>query len=171
MIKLNKKEIYPFIILILLYCLALQYNIDSIFQTNEDFIEQGNLFENIEAFKFFLKMIIIFITGLYLVFQAFIYRLILLLLRANVYPTISKNVYFLLISLIPYSLLIIAIETFQLNLDFDSTLVYVFRLITTVAIYVTTLYLNDIIKKNKLIPITLVFILIEVLFNIQKFLN
>lgn len=163
--KLTKKNLYYLSISLMLYILTIQYKIDNMLISNYQMIQQDSIFANVSTFILVLKIIIITISILFLFLQSFIYRLILLLLKIDRYPSMLKNFLFILYSLIPYSVLIILIENFGLKIKFESPYLFLFKVISATFIYVIVLYYNKFIEKNKLLPLSLFLLIIEVLSN------
>lgn len=163
--KVSKKDLYYLTMSLLIYILALQYRIDDMFISNFQMIQQGNMFNDVNLFMFVLKSIILIIAILFLFLQSFIYRIILLLLKTDRYPSMLKNFLFILYSLIPYSIVIILIENFGFKLTFDSPYILLFKIITATVIYTVILYYKKFIEKNKL------FLLLLFLFIIEFFSN
>lgn len=163
--KLNKRDLYYLTMSLLIYILALQYRIDDIFISNFQMIQQGNMFNDVNLFMFILKSIILMISILFLFLQSFIYRIILLLLKTDRYPSMLKNFLFILYSLIPYSIVIILIENFNFKINFDSPFLLVFKIITSMFVYAVILYYKKLIGKNKVFLLLLFLSIIEFFSN------
>lgn len=110
MVTLNLKEKVLLVMFTLWYLLAIQFFGQQMINDNSSVIAEGNIFKTKEIMFLFLNAIILLCAITFLLFQAFLYRFIILLFKPNKYPSILLSFFYLIIGYLPFSLTIIILN-------------------------------------------------------------
>ncbi|MEE3954656.1 hypothetical protein [Peribacillus frigoritolerans] len=146
MVKLKGQEKLFLLLFTLWYLLSVQFVSQELIQLERDFISENNVFKTKEIMLVFLNFVIMFFSILFLLFQGFIYRFILLLFKSEKYPSVLTSFYYLIIGYLPFSLTIIAVNFIDtLNLFAIATNLY-FKVGSMVI--VNLVYMFIVVKKG-----------------------
>lgn len=166
MVKLNGKQKILLIMYTLWYLLAVQFITQELMQLESDFIGENNIFKTEEIMLVFLNFIVIFFSIVFILFQGFVYRFILILFKSEKYPSLFTSFYYLIIGFLPFSLTIIAIHfSGFLNLYDVATNIY-FKVVSMVVvnvIYVLIIAKREFLDSKKSVILLVFLTLINLL--------
>ncbi|KZM56334.1 MULTISPECIES: hypothetical protein [Aeribacillus] len=146
MVKLKANEKILLILFTLWYLLSIQFISQYMIMNQGSVIYEKNIFKTKEIMFVFLNFVIMIFSIVFLFFQAFIYRFIILLFKPQKYPSIFSSFFYLMIGYLPFSITIIITNFIHQEYVYNiSTNIYAKIFIT---IIVNVIYIFIIVKKN-----------------------
>ncbi|MGE6717287.1 hypothetical protein ACQKGD_07880 [Peribacillus frigoritolerans] len=170
MVKLRGQEKLILLLFTLWVLLAVQFVGQELIKIEEDFITENNIFKTKEIMLVFLNFVIMFFSVLFLLFQSFIYRFILLLFKSEKNPSVLTSFYYLIISYLPSSLSIIAVNFIDtINLFAIATNLYfkVGSMVIVNLVYMFIVVKKGFIEYKKALVMWIFLTLINLLFLIN----
>lgn len=146
MVTLKGREKIYLILFTLWYLLAVQFVSQELIQLNGDKISENNIFKTEEILLVFLSFVIMFFSIVFLLFQGFVYRFILLLFKSEKYPSVFTSFYYLIIGYLPFTLTIIAIHYIDHFILYDFATNLYIKMGST--ILVNLIYIFIVVKKR-----------------------
>ncbi|MFD3261632.1 hypothetical protein ACE3MQ_23840 [Paenibacillus lentus] len=146
MVKLKGQEKILLLLFTLWYLLSVQFVSQELIKLEGDFLSENNIFKTEEIMMVFLNFVIMFFSVLFLLFQGFVYRFILLLFKSEKYPSVFTSFYYLTIGYIPFSVAVIAIH-FIPTLDLYAIATNLYFKVASM-IVVNFIYIFIVVKKG-----------------------
>ncbi|SDC50113.1 hypothetical protein SAMN05421734_11022 [Pelagirhabdus alkalitolerans] len=109
MIKLSKGQKWLLLLLVIYYILSIQLIAQSLVINEIDDLDFTNVFRDENTLILFVNTTIVIFSIILLLFQSFIYRLLILLFKVERFPSLMKSAFYLFVGYVPFIALTILI--------------------------------------------------------------